>query len=92
MSPNEFSELLSYIKENNSWGERFYETVVVRGRRAVKYVDAVFDSRDGRIFSITFRQGGGNKSFSIESKNDIDAVYSWLNEPIRGTKNTGGAV
>lgn len=83
MSPEEFCKLLSYIKENNSWGEKFYETVVIRRRRAVKYVDAVFDSRDGRIFNINLRQGGGsNTSFRIDSKEDLEKVYSWLDEPI----------
>lgn len=85
MTIDEFQQLLSYIKENNSW-EKFYEVAVICKRKLVKYVDAVFDSRDGRIFSVTFRQGGKSTSFCIESKKDLDAVYSWLDELVGSAK------
>ena len=49
MTPKQFAELLEYIKENNSWGEKMYEIIIERKRRAIKYVDAVFDSRDGTV-------------------------------------------
>ncbi len=84
MTPRQFAELLEYIKKNNCWGPGMYEVVHERNRKAVKYVDACFDSRDGLVWSITFREGANqDKSFRIESENDLKKVYAWLDEPFK---------
>lgn len=84
MTPQDFTALLNCIRENNSWGVNMYDVNVIRKRRAIKYVDASFDSRDGRIWQITFRScvPDGDRSFRIESQHDIDSIYSWLNATI----------
>ena len=84
MSPKEFQKLLEYVKNNNSWGINMYATIHERNRKAVKYVDCCFDTRDGMIWSVTFRSvsGGANKTFRIENSDDIREMYSWLDEPL----------
>ena len=84
MTPQQLAELLEYVKVNNGWGEDvMYETTIVRKRRAIKYVDATFDSRDGTIWLLKFRSILGrkdSKTFRIEKPEDIKDVYSWLDE------------
>ena len=84
MTPKQFSELLEYIKENNSWGEKMYEVCCERNRRAIKYVDAVFDSRDGTVWHLKFRSPthGKDRGFRIENENDIKKVYEYLDEKV----------
>ena len=84
MSPTKYAELLQFIKENNSWGADMYDICQVRNRRAIKYVDASFDSRDGSIWRITFRQIVGHKDivFLMDTPEDVDKVYQFLNEPM----------
>lgn len=84
MTPKQSAELLDYIKENNSWGDKMYEVCCVRNRRAVKYVDAVFDSRDGTVWYLKFRSPthGKDKEFRIENENDIKKVYEYLDEKV----------
>lgn len=84
MTPKQFAELLDYIRENNSWGEKMYEVCCVRHRRAIKYVDSVFDSRDGTVWHLTFRSPtrGEDKQFRIDNENDIKKVYEYLDEKV----------
>lgn len=84
MTPKQFAELLDYIKENNSWGEKMYEINIERKRRAIKYVDAVFDSRDGTVWHLKFRSPthGKDRDFRIENENDIKKVYEYLDERV----------
>lgn len=84
MTPKQFSELLDYIKENNCWGDKMYEVCCEKNRRAIKYVDAVFDSRDGTIFYLKFRDSthGEDCVFRIENENDIKKVYEYLNKKV----------
>lgn len=88
MTPEQFSELLAYIKENNCWGIHMYEINIERNRKAVKYVDACFDSRDGKIWKISFRSITGSKDidFCINNEDDIKKIYEWLNEPMNKEK------
>ena len=83
MTPLQMAELLSYIKDNNCWGIGMYD-VHTRHRKAIKYVDFCFDSRDGLVWSITFRTivGGkeDSKHFSIEEESDCVAIKTWLDE------------
>ena len=80
MTPQQFADLLEYIKANNSWHKMI--EVIKRNRRVVKYVDATFDTRDGTIWHIKFRQGGLDEGFRIERHEDIQAIYKWLDEKI----------
>lgn len=86
MSPKEFAKLLEYITENNCWGEKAYEITIERKRKAVKYVNAIFDSRDGKVYRIVCTQVLNNdsdtKEFTIESPEDIDRIYAWLDDPV----------
>ena len=84
MTPQQFAELLEYIKDNNSWGKNMYEINIERKRRAIKYVDAIFDSRDGTIWSVTFRSQthGKDKTFRVENENDIKKLYEYLDENV----------
>ena len=86
MTPEAYANLLEYIVQNNCWGINMYGITVERKRKAIKYVEASFDSRDGTIWLITFRQIINSKeqeiSFRIESKKDVDRIYSWLDETI----------
>jgi hypothetical protein len=85
MTPEQFCKLLEYIKKNNSWGEHMYEINHIRHRRAIKCIDSCFDSRDGRVWSITFRgvtHGDYEVSFRIECQRDIDNLYKWLDKKV----------
>jgi len=88
MNAVEYAKLLQYIKENNSWGANMYVIQYELHRRVVKYVDASFDTRTGRIWKINFRSclGGGERerAFDINSPEDVNKIYKWLDEHIGG--------
>ena len=90
MTPEQLLKLLAYIKENNSWGEKMYECVCKRNRRAIKYVNVVWDSRDNTVFSIELRPGGGEgRRFRVDSPPELEAVYKWLDTPLNKEKKNG---
>ena len=82
MTIKEYSELLEYIAKNNCWGIDMANVVCERHRKAVKYVEATFDTRDSSIFSVKFRCSGGLEgiSFRVDTENDLKRVYEWLDE------------
>ena len=86
MTPQEYAKLLLYIYQNNSWGPNMYDLHHNRHRRTIKYVTAVFDSRDGSVYSIKFSQmvpthdRSSDIFFRIENKKDIQRIYDFLNE------------
>lgn len=80
MTPKQYAELLEYIQENNSWAKM--RDCAKRNRRVIKYIDAVFDSRTGDVWHLTFRQGGFSKEFRIDKPEDVKSVYEWLDEKI----------
>lgn len=83
MTPEEYLELLNYIIENNSWGDKMYDTICIRHRVAVKYVRSCLDTRDGKVWSIELDCGGGTKKiFRVESSEDLKAVYAWLDQEL----------
>ena len=85
MTPKQYAELLEYIKANNSWGDKMYEINIERNRKAIKYIDATFDSRDAKVWHLKFRSvtGEQDKTFRIECENDIKKVYEWLDKPMK---------
>ena len=63
-----------------------YDVTVVRNRKAIKYVDASFDSRDGKIWRVEFRSVTSeerSKEFRVDSESGIAEMYAWLDEPVR---------
>lgn len=90
MTPFEYARLLQYIFQNNGWANAY--DIYERNRYAIKYVDACFDSRDGKVWLIKFRSIVGHNdevSFRIESEEDIAKIYRFLDEPMRGVENNG---
>lgn len=81
MTPTQYADLLKYIFKNNGWAVgSFYENSAEKHRKCFKYIDATFDSRDGKIFKITFRNGtAAGKTFMVETETDIEKIYAWLN-------------
>lgn len=49
MTSEAYANLLEYIAQNNCWGINMYGITVERKRKAIKYVEASFDSRDRTI-------------------------------------------
>ena len=87
MIPKELQQLLEYINENNSWGDKMYDTICIRHRTAVKYVRTCMDTRDGKVWSVELDCGGGTrKLFRVESSKDIDAIYEWLDRDLKTVK------
>ena len=83
MTPKQYAELLEYIIQNNGWN-KVWENGVEKGRPCFKYIDATFDSRDGLIWQIVFREDGSlnnlkEKVFHTETEEDIKAIYDFLN-------------
>ena len=84
MTPKQLYELLEYIMENNSWQD-LYTNACEKERKCFKYLDMSFDTRDGHIWQIRFREDGAfnlstEKVFKIESEEDIKAIYAYLDE------------
>ena len=82
MTLEEYSKLLLYIQKNNSWNE-MYEVIETRNRRAIKYVDASMDTRDGSIWRIEFRSvvGHDDIAFRIDKPEDLKEIYKFLDAP-----------
>ncbi len=82
MTPDKLIELLNYIMQNNSW-QNLYVNACEKHRPCFKYIDFSFDTRDGHIWQITFRENGAfnfkeKKTFRIENENDLKEVYKFL--------------
>jgi hypothetical protein len=84
MTPEQFAEFLNYVKENNSWGENMGETIR-RHRTPYKYINAVWDSRDNTVFSITLREGGDTegRSFRVDTPQEIKALYDFIDSQVK---------
>lgn len=84
MNPKQLYNLLEYIMQNNSW-QNLYENACEKKRKCFKYLDLSFDTRDGHIWQIRFREDGAfnlaaEKTFKIESEDDVKAIYEFLDE------------
>jgi hypothetical protein len=75
-------QLFQYIQKNNCWGMDMYHTTCELHRNAIKYVDASFDNRNGKIWKISFRNctATNDKEFVIKSQDDIKTIYEWLDK------------
>ena len=76
MTPEQYCKLLRYIMKNNSWENML--DVTERKRSFYKYVTCSFDTRDGTIWRIAFSQGGSETAFRVETPEEIQAVYDFL--------------
>ena len=81
MNIEKLFELLRYIMKFNSWYNLYPN--LKNGRRCHKYIDFSFDTRDGTIWQITFREDGGftlkeSKTFRLENEEDLKKVYEFL--------------
>lgn len=90
MSIEEFSHLLSIIHKENSWGLDMYENIHEKHRPAVKYVEAIFDSRYGDIYLIKLKQvvglnnNGQDLTFDVSDEKGKEKLYCFLS----GTKTS----
>lgn len=70
MSAQEYLKLLRYIAERNGWRN---------GNFSVKYVECSFDTRDNRIWKVTFRGMGDEITFRTECGYDLKTrIYEHL--------------
>lgn len=74
MTMNEFAEVVKFVQTYHKFAhyvsekeheqdQKTYQNLP-RYRYGIKYIDSCYDSRDARIWSITFRQGKGGVRFS----------------------------
>lgn len=84
MTPNQFCQLLEYIKKNNSWGINMYD-LHMKNRKTIKYVIGNFDSRDGSVYRVEFKDitGEPDKVFIVETPEHLDVIYQWLDKPMK---------
>lgn len=86
MSIEQLTDLLNYIKKNNCWGNGMMDVIHNRHRKAIKYVNTTFDSRDGTVFVVTFRSVVGGKEdekfFRVDTNRDLANIYQWLDEEV----------
>lgn len=92
MTIKELSEILEETKNNHGWNDLY--TNHESGRKSTKYVDVCFDTRDGHIWRICFRDiVGGNRGdhnkdgvvFAHE-KCTKEKILEWLNEDCSNKK------
>ena len=89
MTPFEYSKLLEYISNHNSWGIGSHILQFKLHRRVIKYVEASFDTRTGTIWRVTFKQclagkqSEQRKDFLTKSPADIARIYRWLDAEVR---------
>lgn len=80
MTIKQYAELLEYIFKNNGWNIDAIQDNLDCGKPMIKYVDSSFDTRDGHIWSIKLRGLLNDKSFRVETDEDLAKVYKWLNK------------
>lgn len=76
MNSKDLKDFIDYIMKNNSWKAFSH---LLRDRKQYKYIDLRLDTRDGKIFYISFEDYSENKQeFRIENKKDLKKLYKWL--------------
>lgn len=79
MNSQDLKDLIDYIMEHNSWKNC---SAFMENRKMPKYLDFklwfTVDTRDGIIFYLKTRQSGKDRSFRIETKEDLKILYKWL--------------
>lgn len=81
MNSQDLKDLLDYVMEHNSWKKC---SAFMENRKMPKYLDFrlwfTLDTRDGIIFYLKVRHSGKDKSFRIETKEDLNKFYKWLDK------------
>ena len=76
MNSQDLKDLIDYIMEHNSWKNC---SAFMENRKMPKYLDFklwfTLDTRDGIISYLKTRQSGKDKSFRIETKEDLKKLY-----------------
>ena len=80
MTIKQYTELLEYIFKNNGWNIDAIPDNLDSGKPMIKYVDSFFDTRDGHICSIKLRGLLNDRSFRVETDEEVAKVYEWLNK------------
>lgn len=80
MTIKQYAELLEYIFKNNYWNIDAIMDNLDCGKPMIKYVDSSFDTRDGHIWSIKLRGLVNDRSFRVETDEQLAKVYKWLNK------------
>lgn len=78
MTIKQYSELLEHIFKNNGWNIDAIPDILESRKPIIKYVDSCFDTRDGHIWSIKLRGMLEEKSFRVETDEELAKVYEWL--------------
>lgn len=82
MTIKQYADLLEYIFKNNGWNIDSISDNLDCRKPMIKYVDSSFDTRDGHIWSIKLRGMLEEKSFRVETDEELAKVYAWLNKEI----------
>lgn len=81
MNSQDLKDLLDYVMEHNSWKQY---SALMKNRKMPKYLDFrlwfTLDTRDGIIFYLKVRHSGKDRSFRIETKEDLNKFYKWLDK------------
>ena len=80
MTIKQYTELLEYIFKNNGWNIEAISDNLDCRKPMIKYVDSSFDTRNGHIWSIKLRGISEEKSFRVETDEQLAKVYEWLNK------------
>ena len=82
MTPQQYAELLEYANKNNGWRHTLYNrSRLEKTRPLIKYITSHFDTREGVVWSVVFREMGRQVVFRIHNRyEDIkDDIYNYLN-------------
>lgn len=85
MTPKELAEILEEINNDYGWGCNMY-THSEEGKKSIKYVDTCFDTRDGKIWRVCFRDviGGTKADYAKDgvvfahAKCNKETILKWL--------------
>lgn len=80
MTIKQHAELLEYIFKNNSWDINAIPDSLDCGKPMIKCVDSSFDTRDGHIWFIKLICLLNDKSFRVETDEEVAELYKWLNK------------
>lgn len=84
MTLEELKDVLLIISSSNCWGPGMYDVCEILNRRAIKYVDFSYDTRDLTIWRVTLRNITGHEdvSFRVDTKEGQAELEKFLAEPL----------
>ncbi len=78
MKLDEFIKMLKEIVQKYGWKNHMLGYAEDNPVKLFKYVTFNLDTRDMKVWSISFYLGGKEKNFNVETKEDIDKVYQYM--------------